>query len=345
MAGVFLDNFGWYTKSQLLRYWSTKTENGTILIGPYGRSGGPGLRFQGDSNLDRADDVTKSSLSTSGAVVVLQEDFRISAYPTVNNIIFGFKDGGSFQCTVVINTDGTLSLYRSDTTGTLLGTSTYVVPTNTHIHIGVRVLIDNSGTYRIHVYEDGDTAARVVLSGSGDTQQTGAAQWNGLHLGAGNDLGTTDHSNLVVMDGSGSYNNDLLGPADVWTRLPNGAGDHSDFTPSTGSDHVAVVNDASADDDIAYLQADTGDETLEFEDAPFPDRAVFLSELIHVARASGSGSVNVARVARQDVTDTVSTPDTLTSDYAAYFTMYDTAPDSTPWTAAIWNAMQWGAEV
>lgn len=337
MAGVFAENFGWYTGTQILRYWTT---GGNAITGPYGRGGGSGLRFSGDFTDFVAIDLAGR---VSGATCIAGFDFRISSYPGSANVIFGANEGGTIQWTAYLNTNGTISFYRGLGVS-LLGTTTYVVPLDEHIYLNPEVVIGNSGSVRLDVYEDGDSAAQVVLNVSGvDTMATANATWDEWSLGAASN-GVTDFSNLILLDGSGARNNARLGPCDVRSCLPNGAGFHQEMTPNEGIDHVTRVNQATADDDITTLDAtSTGlDETFEFEDAPFPNRTIAFSVLIAVAKKSGSGSLKLA--ARQGVTDTLGSDQVLTDDYVAYWGPYQTAPDGTPWTPAVWNPMQWGGQ-
>jgi hypothetical protein len=342
VAGVWADNFGWYTSAQLLRYYTQKVEVGAIAVGPYGRSAGSALRFSGSLS----DTVRSLNVSTiSGTTAIEQADLRISAYPSGGNVILAFYDGASIQCSLDLQPDGTLRAYRGFAgTKTALGpASAYVVPLSQHIHLGVKAVIGNSGSVVVHVWEDGDSAAHVVLNlSSVDTQDTASAQWNGFEIGAACD-GMTDWSNLVVMDGSGTYNNDLLGPADVFARLPIADGAHRDLTPSTGLTQYGPIGDAVADDDITHLDATDVDQrtTVVVQPAPFSDRVVAFSVLVHVSRGEGAA---LAPVARQDGVDTLGSDVALDAAFLAYPTPYNTAPDATPWTPAIWNAMEWGID-
>jgi len=341
MAGLFADNFGWYTKAQMPRYWNgLSSETGTILLGPYGRSSGTGLRFSGNFGDFISVDLTGR---VSGAKCIGGCDFRISAYHGSTNVIFGANEGGSVQWTCYLNANGTISFYRGLGVG-LLGTTTYVVPLNEHIYLNWDVEIGNVGSARLDVWEDGDASAQVVLNVSGvDTQATANATWDAWSFGAASS-GTTDYANAILQDGSGSYNNARLGPADVLGPRPFSAGFHQAWAPGAGIDHVTQISEATSDDDATTLVAtSTGlTETFEFEDAPYPERQIAFSELIAVAKEAGGGAI--ALVARQDVTDTVGSDQPLTSDYLAYYGCYQTAPDATPWTPAVWNPMQWGVQ-
>lgn len=338
-----MDNFGWYTKPQLLRYYSSKTENGSILVGPYGRGGGPGLRLTGDY----ADDVTIDGLSPTGSTCIVQADVRISTDDAIGDVLLGIRAGGGFQCTVNRKADGTLGVYNTyPSLAGLIASSSQVFPLGAHVHLGVKAVIAASGSIVIHVWEDGDSAAQVFINASGiNTRGLGAGTWDGIHLGSAISAGTTDWSNLMILDASGAVNTDLLGPLDIFARYPDAPGQYAEMSPYSGTDHVDPVDDVTADDDSSYVAASaTGlRDVHEFQDAPYPDRVVVGVSLIHVARV-GSGSMSLTPMARQAGVDYDGTPVALTSAYQALAKVYNTAPDGSALTPTIFNALQFGAK-
>lgn len=341
MALLHADNFGWYTKSQLLRYYNDSLENGLIQIGPFGRSGGSGIRFSGNTG----DFIENESISgVSGVVAIMQFDLRLSTASAGSNALASISDGSTEQVSMVINTDQTISVYRGSAAGTLLGTSSYAIPLNTYIHIGWKTTVGNTGSSVVHVWEDGDAVAQVVLNLTGvDTQNTASAQWNGYGIGPVS-TGSNDFCNWVVMDGSGTTNKDLLGPLDVVSRYPNGSGNNSEWARSTGVDQWRTVDDPTSFDDVDFNAADSVNlvDVLEMEDMPSPDQTLYGVVAVRVLRREGSGSVSVASVMRQGSTNTVGSAVSPGADYETDATPYDTLPDGAPWTAAGWNAVQLG---
>jgi len=341
MAGVWADNFGWYQKSQILRYYSSKTEAGTITLGSYGLAGGPGIRLSGALG----DDVTITGLTTSGNVAIVQGWFRVSAYPTQSNVLLGIKDGGTFQTRLDLGPTGILRVFRgypSITVG-LLGESTYVVPLNQHVHFALKVTIDNAGSALVHVWEASDTSARVVINVSGDTQNTGSATWDGIHLGDAVTAGDTDWSHIVAMDGSGAHWNDFLPRAEVRHYMPNGAGSSANWAPISGT-NFGSVDEVPADDDTSAVDSATvGHRDLyTFEDAPTNRDLGFCVHIPVVKRTGGSGTGHLSPSVKQGVTVTVGSGITVPTSYDALPTIYQVAPDTTPFTPTIWNALEWG---
>ena len=88
-------------------------------MGPYGRGGGPALRFSGDRLAFIACTVIAGVV---GETCVQQVDFRISAAPSAVTPLLRIYDGATIQATLALNTDRTLRVYRGDLT-TALGSS------------------------------------------------------------------------------------------------------------------------------------------------------------------------------------------------------------------------------
>ncbi len=343
MAVRWIDNFGWYATGQLLRYYSSKTESGTTSVGAYGPNGTSGLRMSGALG----DDVTISSLPVSGQTCIVHGYVRISDDESTN-VLLGFRSGGSFQCVLNRKADGTLGLYNSyPGLGGLLASSVIAIPLSEHVHLGVKVTIGSSGSVVVYMWQAGDTAPQVLINASGiNTRGLGSGSWNGVHLGAATSAGTTDWSHVVIMDGSGTRNNDLFSePISVYHYLPASAGFSSAWTPSTGTNHPALVDDPTSDDDSTYLKTATlnADELLALEPSPYLSRSAAAAALVLVAKTQGAGTGHVSPLGRFSGTTTAGSARTLTSSYLDYPTFYDAGLDGADWSVPRWNDHQWGA--
>jgi hypothetical protein len=345
---VHANPFAHFSTSQRTRIYPDETLiGGTISIGAFGRNGGPGLRFDNYQDAERLLNVAPAS----GAVHIQQADFRISADPSVVNGIMSVYDGSTEHCTLAVNTDRTLAVYRGSAAGTLLGTSSYVVPLDTDIHIGFKVTIDDAaGTVLVHVWEDGDTSAQVVLNLSAkDTKNTANATWNGYGFGGATSTGTTDFSNYVVMDGSGSSANDLLGPVDVRALFASGrlAPSLTDWSLSAGSDVAALLSETSPDDDATYLGETTQNEqmTVAVDQVPAPSRSILGAQLYACVKLT-SGTPTLKAIGYQSAVANLGATFTATASYAYLQQPYSALPDGTPFsTAAVFDALQWGLKL
>jgi hypothetical protein len=351
MALVHCDPFAHYTSAQYTDIYTDGSFGASVAIGTHGPNGRPGLRFSGNLSYS----IQRLGLTTSGAVCIMQGDLRISAAPASTNVILGPILGGSaaLQCSVDINSDRTLSVHRGfGGTKTQLGSnSTYVLPLDTFVHIAAKFTIANSpnGSIVVHVWEDGDTAAQVVLSVTGvDTQDGATATWDGFDLGAGN-ASNTDWANFVVMDGSGSAANDFLGPADVWALWSNARETPAltDWSLSTGSDQAALVDDVTADDDTTYLEETTQNQqtTVAVDRIPYPTRAILGAQLYASVKLT-SGSPSLRGIGYESATPNLGVTFAPTSAYTYLMGPYSAMPGGSAFsTAELFDALQWGLKL
>lgn len=147
--------------------------------------------------------------------------------------------------------DGVLNIVRA---GNQLAISApYVITTGQWHYIEVKFVLDNiNGSCELRV--DGN----VVASASGvDTQVGDGLATHAAILGASSTV-SRKFDDWYVCDGSGSVNNDFLGPRKIVTIFPDGAGDATEWTPDSGS-NFARVNDNPHDDDTSYVETDVVD--------------------------------------------------------------------------------------
>jgi hypothetical protein len=348
MALIHADPFAHYSTAQLARVYPDFIEvGGTISVGAFGRDSGPGMRFD---NLQ--DGALRNGLSEpSGAVHIQQADVRISAAPGGVNALFSFSDGATTHVTLAVDTNRKIAIYRGTVAGTLLGTSTYVVPIDTYIHIAWKVTInDTTGSVVVHVWENGDTAAQVVINLSGvDTKNTANATWDGFGFGGVTSTGNTDFCNVVVMDGSGSSCNDLLGPVDVRALFASArlTPALTDWSLSAGSSVAALLDEETADDDTTYLSETTQNEqmTVAVQPLQYPSRTIYGAQL-YAAVKLASGTPTLKGIGYQSGTPNLGADFAPGASYSYLQQPYSAMPDGTAFTTgAAFDALQWGLKL
>lgn len=106
-------------------------------------------------------------------------------------------------------------------------------------HIQVKVVFGGSGSFELKVND-----VTVILDTAVATSKSGSTSCDmvTLHGLKGGDTSSTTHlyDDWYICDTTGTSNNDFLGAIKIETLLPNGTGDSSDFTPSTGSNYQNV---------------------------------------------------------------------------------------------------------
>lgn len=355
MAGVWADSFDWYSTAQMARaYSSVNTPGaGTIAVGAFGRDGDPGVRMTND----RQNDIRRVGMTwISGNVVIADFDIRISAYPSVSNIILIALDGdgsdpdNQAQVSLHVETTGAFRVKRGfDTTATnLTPASSYVLPLDTTVRVSFKAVIDNAaGTIHLDVYQsDNDTPTPLFAFTGLDTRNTAASQWNGFILGAVSDTGTTDFSHFTMCDGSGAEHNDRLGPCDVRSKHPISDGAYTEFDTASGTGgNYEMVDDTTADDDTSYTEGVDGEtDTFGVADVETTDEVLFSAWVMQTRTEFGTPTI--APVARESTTDTVGSAQTVPSAYTTTVTptFYQKTPSGAAWTPTNWNAMEWGYE-
>lgn len=105
-----------------------------------------------------------------------------------------------------------------------------------------------TGTYELKHWDHLGNVTTAIAAASGvntANQGTAGADQFRFSSGDGSSNSVFYFDDIAVMDGTGSVNNDFFDPIVVMGELPDTDGDSSDWEPSSGSDHSALVDDAA----------------------------------------------------------------------------------------------------
>jgi hypothetical protein len=278
--------------------------------------------------------------------------YKTSILPNSTNtpalvIIF---DGTSNQVDLRLNADGTLSITRN---GTVLGTSTRSITTNTWNHFELKVKIDPStGTAELRV---NGVAWIGPLTGL-NTRATANSTANVIAIGNASQYGTApnaDYDDIIVWDTQTTDANgftdisDFIGDCGLSWLLPTGAGTTTQFTPDTGSNY-ARVNEATPDGDTSYVSSSTvgNIDTYAMADLGGTVSGVKSVASILYARKDDVGSRGIKAELRSNSGNTVHTTElSLSNSYLYYFSNWGQNPNNgspTNWTVAAVNALEAG---
>lgn len=352
MALLFLDGFDHYATAEITQKW-TALQNGTTwnsgtINATNGRNSTQSFRVTYANNNSTGGYLRKTLTAVSGTTAIMGFGFKIDALPAAasRTPLVSILDGATEQVSVDINPAGTLSLYRGTAAGTLLGTTSSALSINTYYYIELKVVIHGStGTYEIRLN------GTNVLSGTGaNTAGSGVVQWTGIQIGR-NYSGSggaviQDYDDLYACDGSGSTNNDFLGPIRVKTIYPDGAGASSDFTPSAGS-NFQNVDEALTDGDTTYNSEGTaGDHDTYTFGAVGVTGTVRGVQTNLVVRSDGAGSETIRPKIRISTTDYNGTTVGITTSYADSREVFETSPaTATAWTVTEIDGAEFGIEL
>jgi hypothetical protein len=153
---------------------------------------------------------------------------------------------------LLMNSGGTISVRRGTT---VLATSASVITAGLWHNIELKVIVHNSaGAYELKV--DGVS----LLSASGVDTRAGATNDYANRIRLLGPVGGANtgflYDDFRVNDDSGSApNNTFLGDRKVFTLFPTAEGDTNNFTPSTGTDNSAMVDESGMDSDSTYVES------------------------------------------------------------------------------------------
>lgn len=235
MALLFADGFNHYAAAQILDWWTS----GTAGITAVGRNSNNGLHIPG--LLYKYLPNASGSTCIFGAALFFT---TIGGGPGSQHFC-DIDDGSTSQVAVALFTDGTFRVIVP--AGTFF--STFALSVNTWYYVHVKAIISNTvGSVQILV-----NGTPVLTLVGIDTQATANASWNGFTTTGGG----MNMNDLYLCDGTGSDNNDVIAPdVLVETLRPTtdavAAGFNHGLTPSTGTDHGALVDEAAPNDDTDY---------------------------------------------------------------------------------------------
>ena len=152
--------------------------------------------------------------------------------------IFQIYESSTLHLSLVVDATGKLLVKRGD--GTTLATGTTVLALNNWYYIELKATIhDTTGSFTLKI--DG---TNELTASSQDTRNGGTGVWDRIRLqGAGSF--NYDIDDIYICDTSGSAPwNDFLGNCKVDMLMPQtGNGTNAGLTPSTGTDHGALVDE------------------------------------------------------------------------------------------------------
>lgn len=335
MALRFCDSFDHYATADLLEKW-TSLNGAPTIVAAAGRRGTAALRCATVS--------TRVELTLdSQATWIVGVAFRYQTHSTTTPIL-QLRDGTTLHVDLRLNGDGTLTVTRN---GTALGSTLSSLSQGTTSYLEFKATIaDATGAVEVRI--DGVTA--LTLTGV-DTRNAANASANRLYLGGAGISGSAEYfyDDLYLCDGQGSVNNDFLGDCRVDALVPNGDGDVLQFTPSSGADHYALVDETPPNDDTDYNESNTVGhrDLLHVQNlAPLTDPAIYGVQVLLNAKKTDAGARGLGLPIKSGATVSAGADQALATSYTYYRRVLEQDPDtSSAWTEAGVNALQIGADV
>lgn len=339
MTVLIIEGFDYYPAvsgtAGLNTAWSASTVANLTLVA--GRFGGLAVRGSGAGSVGRS--LNRAIPSTTSAACGFA--LSLNGPPGLALYLAQFRSSGGVQCGLGIGTDGVLRVYGAST-GVVLGAAAAALATGPLVWNFVEIEVElHDSTGAAGVWVNGQ---KVIDLSNVDTKGQSAAD-------------ITEFAFLAPVPGPGSpgivddlyvTNGTRLGECRVVTLRPSADTADADWTPSTGVDHFAVVDETSVNGDTDYAaSANAGDlELYNLGDLGFTPAGVFAVQCKICARKDDATTREVRTKIRSNGATNDGATVALTSSYAYYSDILETDPDtSAAWTAAAVDALEVGQEV
>jgi len=276
---------------------------------------------------------------TTDATMIFGCAIKMVTLPATSHesTLVSLVDGSNIGINLRVQPDGTIDVYKLNT---LVGSTVLAMSQNTWYYLELKVLVAASATGTIDLVMNEATWFQVS---SMVTQVTPNAWHSGFRLG---DVDAVAHyDDIYVLDGTGSINNDILGPRKVVAIHPDAAGDDTDWTPDAG-DNYDRVNEVELDEDTTYVETDTpGDQDL-YNYGPTVNLSEITGIQIVVDAKVTTGSMELQTVTKSGTTEDTDSHGTIVStSYGSHSTIEELNPDtSLPWTPGEIDAAQFGVK-
>jgi hypothetical protein len=301
MSLVLIDGFDLYPAisgdAGMNTVW---TFNSTTSMGlDPGRFGGQAIRSSQDRFITSPTFTLTASVSVGFA-------FKAAGYPSGSEEICRLMSASGDQVIVGVNSSRQLIACRGSIS-TVLGTSTETLSTGIWHYLEIEAVIhDTSGI--VTVWMDGVQV--IDLSGVDTKQQTEAGvdrirfQLNGL-----NQFTTPTIDDVYITHGG-----TRLGESRVVVLYPNADTADADWTPRTGVDHFATVDETTVNGDTDYVASGTvGDLDLyEMSDLPFTPDIIHAVQVTMCARKDDAATREVRSKVKSGAATANGAPHALT---------------------------------
>lgn len=345
MALEFFTGFDHYATADLLAgvtpRFTSATASVVTIQSTIARNGGQALRCNGSTahavRAGLSDAATRwvgFAFYTSSLAASLNEAFFAMGDATHGSLIY---NGGGAHISLRFTSGGILQVYRGKDVGatgvgTLLGASTNTLAATTWYFIEVKATIDNSAGV-VEVWVNG--AQWINLTGQ-DTRAGGGAFCNAFALSCPSGGMFTYYDDIYSLSTTGGAQTSRLGDVKC-TAVVASAGDGAaaQFTPSTGTDNGAMVDEATPDGDTTYNASAAAGNVDTYAFAALGTTGPILGLNLHNhVRKTDAGTCDAEPVVRIGGTNYTGTAVPV-SQTAGYLTqLYETSPA----TVAAWTA-------
>lgn len=340
MALIFMDGFQHYATADIAKKWNSIGSSPAITAG-VGRRGGNVLELSTNSR-----SVTKAFGNISS--FVLGFAFRVgTALPSGNTYILHFYDTSSAQISLQLNQNGTFTVSRAGNfvTG---GTSANAISASTWYYIELKATVSDSIAADSCKLKVNGVDWLNVAAGQ-DLKNTSNASVNSFTLFGNGASGSQYIQDLYFLDQTGPAPlNDFLGDCRIDTVYPDAEGNYLDLTPSTGTSHYALVDEATPNTTDYNSSSTAGQrDSYGFQSVPALAAQTIYGVQVNVAALKDdAGARSLAPFVRHGGVNGDGSAVALSTSQAYISSIHPVNPSTgAAWTEAQINAMEAGVLV
>jgi hypothetical protein len=336
MALLFCDGFGHIEDGYDDLKYTASSIIGITYASTYGSDGGYGIELYNSSWLRR------TFASTYTTLIVGVRFNLVSFSPTAD--MLAFYDSTSVQIALRVQSDGSITVHRGTTE--ISTSATNLVSLSTWYYVEMKIVFSQTvGTVDVEL--DGTS---IISDTAEDTCNTANAYANGVQITAGS-AQRIYVDDLYVCDDSGTTNNAMLGDIKITTLYPTSdSATNNDFTPSTGSDNYALVDDPQLSSfDTDYVESSTVGHKDTYGMTTYSETGTILGvQVCSAVKNTDTGTMAVRNLCRSGTTptDNEGSSFSLSQTEQGNLTVWEEEPtDTTAWTTTNLNNAEFGLKV
>lgn len=350
MALLFMDGFEGYGREDVPNIWDSGSTFGTArTIDQTGRRGGYATRATSWSSQSGGDLFWNNPNPSNDQVIIVGCAFKISGNISNSDYLMSASvlDGGAEFIKVQYHSSKTLKFVTVNYTNAVVHYTSPVLDNNTWYYVEMKGFIHASAAavqFRINEELVADLTGLDTLPLGNSGTKIGKVAF---HFAS---YGYVHMDDIYIADTTGSVNNDFLGDVRIDAIHPNGAGNHTDFTPSTGANYQCVdeINFDSSD----YVEGANAGEIDSYTYPAVPtdidDTAIYGVQLNNQAKRTATvDNIKIKGLLRTGSTDyKETTGQSLADSFLSRRMIWEDDPsDSGDWTQTKINACEFGVEV
>lgn len=354
MVCRLIDGFDYYNTADITRKWTDMSINGPSIVGAASAKNGAGA----------------IEMDSTGVFISRTFDNQVTwivgfaFHPVLSfsgQIIVRFMDVENTQCSLIINSDGTLEVVRGTSTTVTDGQSVAVLTIDTYQHVEMKVTISNSIAADSCIVRLNETEIINVATGQDLQTTTNSTANRILFSGFAPASKNVRFDDLYIFDGTDGpdtepVNNDFAGNNKVLTHWPDGNGSTNDFVGSDGNsvNNYLLVQEVLTDDDTTYVESTTPGEIDLYEVENLKETALSIEAIqVNIVIRKDEAGISLMRSLTRPLTTNFAGATVYPSfgedpadSYVNEFDVYDKDPETDlAWTESGFNATEFGVEI